>query len=128
MRIDNDRIVMVDVDDTLCIWDISEYPHLPRITIDCHGRTSVVSVNQKNVNLVKKLQKLGYQIIVWSQSGNLWAQTVANAVGLDNCIYMSKPRYYVDDLPSNVWIGERLWRNPTTGESSDNYSKSDALK
>lgn len=128
MRIENDRIVTVDVDDTLCIWDISDYPELPRVRIGCFGYTTEVSLNQKNINLVKKLQKLGYQIIVWSQSGSVWAQSVAAVAGIDNAIFMSKPRYHIDDLPSHVWMGERLWRHPITGKSNDSHSISEAGK
>lgn len=120
MKLDSYKTVTVDVDDTLVMWNISEYPEFPVIELDCYGPV-VLAVNQKNVNLVIKLSKLGYKIVIWSQTGYDWAETVSKAVGLHPyaSLYMSKPRYYVDDLPSNEWMGTRLWRDPITGKSAE---------
>lgn len=113
------KVVMVDCDDTLIMWQTSEYPELLLVDIPYGPYEPTVGINQKNVNLVKKLAKLGYTIICWSQSGFDWAQAVSRAVGLQEYVslYLTKPRYYVDDLKSDAWIGERIWRHPITGES-----------
>lgn len=124
MKIGSEKNYMVDVDDTLCMWNLSQYPDLPREEIDCYGHISVVCFNQKNINLAKKLQKLGYHLIVWSQSGADWAEAVANKAGLTGVDFMTKPRGYLDDLPADVWMGDRLWRHPITGESNDKYNRS----
>jgi len=121
------KVVAVDCDDTLVMWDRSKYPDLPRVMVDLCGPTELV-VNQKNVNLVRKLSKLGYSIVVWSQTGYDWAVTVGKAVGLDDCVslYMTKPRYHVDDMPASVWIGDRLWRDPVTGSNEFDDNKTEA--
>lgn len=116
--IDSHKVVTVDMDDTIVMWNLSDYPDLPRIKLDCYGPAELVP-NTKNINLVRKLYKLGYTIIAWSQTGFEWAHAVSKAVGLDDVVslYMTKPRYHVDDLPSTVWMGDRLWRDPVTGNS-----------
>lgn len=119
MNLQGDRVVMVDCDDTLVMWDLSKYPSLPRVDVECYGPVQVI-INEKNVHLIQKLKKMGYRIVVWSQTGAAWADTVVRACGLSDCvdITMSKPRFYIDDLPSHEWMGERVWRDPETGQSS----------
>ena len=120
MKIESHKVVMCDVDDTLVLWDKSEYSHIPSITVKYAGKTSEVIVNQKNVNLLIKLVKLGYTVIVWSATGYDWAETIVKAIGIEKevTMCMSKPRYYIDDKDSKLWIGERLYRDPITGGSN----------
>lgn len=116
--IKSNKIVMIDCDDTLIMWDKSKYKgKLEPVTIKINKFKSVVYKNQKNINLIIKLKKLGYTLIVWSLSGYEWAQKVTKAVGLENyvTICMSKPNYYVDDSEVKNWIGHRLWRDPLNG-------------
>ena len=119
-RILNERLLYVDCDDTLVCWDLSSYPpeEFPRIELDCWGPVMLVK-HEKNINMVKKFALLGYGIVVWSQTGSEWAETVSKAVGIDDLVtaYLTKPRYYLDDLPCAQWMGERLYRDAKTGES-----------
>lgn len=123
-RIDNERLIYSDSDDTLVMWDVSKYhdvlPIEDLIEIDCFGYVSKVYKNTKQINLIKKLAKLGYGVIIWSQSGAEWAEAVGKAVGLDEytLLYTTKPRYHIDDLPAEAWMGTRLWRDPVTGKES----------
>lgn len=125
--IESEKVVTVDIDDTLLMWDLSKYPDLPRITLNCYGFEQVVVPNQKNINVVKKLAKMGYTIILWSQTGYKWAQTAGIATGLDEFVtlYMSKPRYYVDDLNSGFWLDKRIWRDPVSGKDEYYDEKDD---
>lgn len=119
MIIKNDKVIMVDCDDTLIAWDHSKYKNkLQEVTIEVNDFSSLVHVNQKNVNLVKKLSKLGFTIIVWSGSGYEWASKVCKTLGIEEYVTacMSKPRYYVDDLECDKWMGQRIWRDPMSGE------------
>ena len=118
MKCDNERLLYVDCDDTLVLWDLSSYPDKPRLELDCWGPVELVK-HDKNINLVRKFAKLGYGIVVWSQTGAEWAQRVSEAVGISDIVtlYLTKPRYYLDDLPCQAWMGERLYRDPRTGES-----------
>jgi len=112
-KIPGERTLFVDCDDTLVMWDLSKYPDLPRIQLDCYGPVTLIP-NQKNINLVKKFSKLGYTIVVWSQTGVDWAETVAKAVGIEEFVdvCISKPTYYLDDLSSDAWLDRRIYREP----------------
>jgi hypothetical protein len=112
--IKSDRVVMIDCDDTLILWDKSEHDPSTYIEINCYGQTSVVVPHQKQLNTIHKFIKLGYTLIVWSASGWEWAEAVGKAVGIDDYVqlYLSKPRYYMDDIPCNEWMGPRVYRSP----------------
>jgi hypothetical protein len=128
-KLSSDKVVCVDCDDTLIMWDISKYQdQLPSVDIECYGYVTQVLLNTKNINLVEKFAKLGYQIIIWSQTGHEWAEAVGKACGLDEyvALYMAKPRYHFDDLPASAWMGTRIWRDPITGDSEDVYAESKA--
>lgn len=119
-KLNAEKIVMVDCDETLVNYNLSDFPDFP--TIELQGREPIrVVVNRKNVNLIRKLYKLNYDIVIWSATGANWAETVAKGVGLDDvaALYMSKPRYYVDDLDSSKFMGPRLWRDAITGKSDE---------
>ncbi len=108
------KIVVCDVDDTLILWNVSEYPTLTKKRITYGSYAPEVAVHTKNVNLLIKLAKLDYTIIVWSMTGFDWAEAVVNALELQPyvTVCMSKPRLYVDDKEAERWMGERVWREP----------------
>lgn len=47
-----------------------------------------------------------YEIILWSQSGAEYAESVAKVLKIDHLVslYMSKPQEYCDDLPETAWM------------------------
>jgi len=112
------KMVYCDIDDTLIMWDTSQYKDLHTLIINYGGEDTYLKINQKNVNLLIKLYKLGYSIVAWSQTGYDWAELVCKELYIDKYIslYLSKPRYHIDDLPSTVWMGERIYRDPITGK------------
>lgn len=111
--IKSDKVVMCDVDDTLVLWDKSQFDYLPKLTVKYRGNDILLTPHQKNINLLIKLYKLGYTIIVWSGSGAKWAEVIVKALNLVPyvSICLSKPSYYIDDLEATVWCGQRIWRN-----------------
>jgi hypothetical protein len=113
----SDRVVMVDCDDTLVMWDLSSYPDVPRVTVNCYGYLTDLVPNEKNIKLLRKFAKLGYEIHVWSGSGWEWADAIVEVLGLGSIVQttMTKPSYYFDDLPCQEWMGTRIWRDPKTG-------------
>lgn len=119
MVLANDRIVWVDCDDTLIMWDLSAYPDLPRVKVQNSDEAAIVVPNLKNINTIKKFYKLGYKLIVHSGSGHLWAEAVVKALELQPYVtlIMSKPMYYFDDYSVVNWIGPRIWRDPLTGKN-----------
>lgn len=112
--IPSDKLLMVDVDDTLVLWDKSEYSDLPDVSFNVGHGVSHLKVHPKNINLVRKFHLLGYTVVVWSQTGYEWAKEAVKKLGLEDVVYavMSKPRYHLDDLPADLWMGTRLWRSP----------------
>lgn len=119
-RILNEKLLMVDCDDTAVLWDTSSYSDLETVDVLCYGRISVLKKHQKNINLVIKFAKLGYGIIMWSQTGAEWAEAVGIAIGLDHYVlqYLTKPRYYLDDMDCTHWMGTRIWRNPRKNQAT----------
>lgn len=110
MKLTGDRVFASDVDDTIILWDVSEYPDAPKVQLD--GGSITVAINQKNVNTLIKFKKLGYTVVVWSQSGKDWAEKVVNALDINQYVdlIMTKPSYYLDDLDASAWM-HRLWRD-----------------
>ena len=116
-----ERTLYVDCDDTLVMWDKSEFPPQSQIKVSCYGADSYVVPNKFNINLLEKFRKLGYLVVAWSQSGGSWAEAVVKALGISEHVSLciTKPTYCLDDLPPSVWIGKRIWRDPKTGEPDD---------
>lgn len=111
-----------DVDDTLILWDKSAYPNAPTVTVSFgKHKDTVLAVHEKNVNLLKKFSRLGYQIMVFSQTGADWAKCIIDALGIEQFVdyYGTKPMFYIDDKGADSWM-QRVWRDPVTGkEGSD---------
>lgn len=122
MKILEGQTALFDVDDTLILWDKSQYPDSPHVTILNQGLESTLPVHTKQLNLMVKLAKIGYQIVVWSRSGDKWAravvETLLSAGHLPAAIegritIMSKPTLFVDDQKPEVWLGEHVYREPS---------------
>ena len=130
LNLGTNKTFFVDVDDTLILWDISEHPKSSRIAVDRGKRGKVFVVpHRKNINLMKKFYKLGYDIIVWSGSGADWAETIIKALGLQKLVVavMDKPHYYLDDVPLEAQM-RRIWRDTKTGKDAARCYDSAAQK
>ncbi len=129
MKISRGQTFDVDVDDTLVLWDKSQYvgTTLDKITVNLSSGDNeytpdydtVLYVHRKNVNLLIKLAKLGYKVYVQSRSGIEWAQTIVKALKLEPYVHeiREKPMYYLDDKSADYWA-QRLWREPVSGDES----------
>lgn len=112
----------VDIDDSLIMHDLSEYPHHQKITIEVDGRQFTGAVNTFNVNLVVKFYKLGRDIYFWSGTGPKHARAVAEALDLakyavNEHAFLPKPiDFYLDDKDAARWVGKRVWRDAKTGK------------
>lgn len=112
--VDNQIAFYSDVDDTLAMGNLSDYPELERVTINFVNGPIQVVPNKKMINLLTYFYKLGYPIIVWSKTGGAWAKAVGVALGIDKMVsaYLPKPTFYSDDQDVNDWIGPRRYREP----------------
>lgn len=106
--------LFVDVDDTLLLHDLSEYPNKPRINISCNGRDFVGIPHEKNINMLIKFYKLGYEITVWSKTGKEWAREVSFMLNVNRYVttYLKKPDFIMDDKAPSEWIGPNVYRSP----------------
>lgn len=112
------KTLYVDVDDTLLCHDLSEFSYDKRIEVECNGRHFLGVPHEKNIKLMKKFYRLGYDCYVWSKTGKSWATAVVNALGLVDYVEacLSKPDFIMDDKDVSTWMGTRCWRNPHSGE------------
>jgi len=120
-KIQQPRVVTVDVDDTLLMWDYHDIPHNEDELItfeDSYGQWKLLP-HKKHIEFIKNLKHQGYGIVVWSAAGNDWAEEAVKMLGIeylvDGC--MSKPEFAIDDLlRANRIIKSVLWVDPKTGE------------
>lgn len=112
--IENEHVYMYDVDDTLVMRDDQELqPGTDRLEIiDPYTSTPIyVKAHVRHIQLLKQMHGRGRFVVVWSQSGALWAQAVVKALGLGEYVnlIMTKPSGYVDDLPCTAWLSNRIY-------------------
>jgi hypothetical protein len=117
------RTLYVDVDDTLLLHDLSEHrwdTFAGPVEVECNGRVFEGVPHQKNIKLLIKFYKLGYDIIVWSKTGKTWAEEVCKTLNIGQYVstYLTKPDFYLDDKPVGDWIGPRIWRDPKSGREA----------
>lgn len=117
IKIQEKPIVFVDVDDSLVIWDSR---HVPEEEIDNYLNLSNGSVmvwpHMKHIEMIKHFKARGHTVVVWSQGGADWAETIVNKLELNRWVdvVMPKPTWFIDDLPSSLFMseGNRIWLDP----------------
>lgn len=107
-----DQLVPYDCDDTLVLWGLEDKSK--NIAIEdpyLKGLINFVTPHEKHIELLKKHKARGMTIIVWSAAGVEWAHAVVKALGLEEYVdaVFSKPCRYVDDLPVQEWMGNRVY-------------------
>lgn len=109
---------MFDVDDTLVIWDWKELDPegIKLIKVeDPEGKCfQLVMPHDRHIELMKQFKARGHTVVVWSQGGWSWAESVVKALGVEHAvdIIMDKPNWYVDDLPSSAFMGSPIYLDP----------------
>jgi hypothetical protein len=95
--IKNPRIWEFDVDDTLIMWNKSQYLGSPVKKV---GKAKITP-NQPNINLLIKLSKIGWFIHVHSGSGVEWAVKAVKALGIEKYVNLcsAKALGITDDNP-----------------------------
>lgn len=118
--LDKNKNVMVDCDDTLILWHPGSQDSTSIVIQD-----SLVKPNTQVIETIKKLSRIGYNIIVWSAGGYEWASAVVSALELTSFvdIVMSKPEMYFDDIHCTEWMGEwnRVQKDGTISRFQDSY-------
>ena len=113
-----------DVDRTLVFWvPVGQEPPKNALEIDYYGEKVFVVPHEEHVQLLKATMARGRGVLVWSGNGYKWAHNVLKALGFtdkDPIYVMSKPAGYVDDLPCNEWMGNRIYIKPHSNPYSEN--------
>lgn len=104
--IENWKVYGTDIDDTIAMHNLSDYPESSRITVEYTNGPMVIVPNKKHINLLVKFYKLGYFTIAWSRTGGDWAKAVCEAVGVSEYVnlYMAKPLFLADDRHPDEWV------------------------
>lgn len=103
VMIEDKPIVFYDVDDTLVVWnDQSE----DAVKFNAGAYNVFAVPHKKHIQLMKEFKARGFTIVVWSQGGSQWAESVIKTLALESVvdIIMPKPYWYVDDLHVTRWM------------------------
>lgn len=112
--IDNEMVCMFDVDETLvCEQPIEGNTSDQWVDIwnPYTKEQNLRLVHNRHVELLKHMHGRGRFIGVWSGNGAKWAESVIRQLGLTAYVHvvMTKPITYVDDLPAEAWLNNRLY-------------------
>lgn len=111
---DNLKAVYCDVDDTLAMMNLSEWPNSPSVRVEYVRGPVMVAKNEKMINFINYLYKLGWDVYIWSKTGEGWARAVGKAFKLPFPVkaYLPKPAMILDDKEAKDWIGPKRYRLP----------------
>ena len=97
------RTVYFDVDDTIVIWrTIGSEPQEGDVLIE----DIVAKPNTKIIEKIKEHKAKGDKVVIWSQGGEEWVNTVVKVLELEEYVdvKLSKPDLYYDDLHCTMWL------------------------
>lgn len=116
IKIPDRPTVYFDVDDTLVLWREPRDGETP-IQIDTFNLT----VSTKHVRCLKEHAARKHPIVVWSQGGADWAETVVVALGLEKYVdlVISKPRWFYDDMSPKIWLDGWIYKEGNKRSSYD---------
>lgn len=84
----SDRVVYVDVDDTLVIWDHMHATYTP---------------HKVHLAKIEEFLVRGQAVVIWSAGGYEWAERIAKELGLFGRVHaiLCKPSWWMDDLTAD---------------------------
>lgn len=106
-----DNVAFFDVDDTLVTTDYGPHQFDETIDVESHGISVKVIPIYRHIELLKQFKGRGFTVCVWSQGGWAWADAVIHTLELDEFVdlIICKPKWYVDDLPCQEFMGKRTY-------------------
>jgi len=114
----SEQVICIDIDETLVLHKkAKKKDKVVAITDPYDNAQRYLVVHQPHVKVLKDRKARGAYIIVWSQGGFAWASAVVRALGLEAQVdlVLSKPSLYIDALPVQDWMSERLYISPDSG-------------
>lgn len=113
--IKNEHIIAFDVDNTLIMWNTNYSTNEPgRIEIEAPGYGNIfLTPHYQHIHFLKNSKHRGYYVIVWSNGGVDWAETVIKKLGLEEYVdlVLTKPGKVVDDEPIDQTLKNRIYLN-----------------
>jgi FMN phosphatase YigB (HAD superfamily) len=97
------RIVFFDIDDTLVIWDWKpinpDGVGLVSINNPDGACSELVMPHNRHIQLLRQFKARGHTVVVWSQGGHAWAESVCKTLG-------------IDDLPTEAFMRAPIYLDP----------------
>jgi len=120
IKIPENKTVYFDVDNTLIMDVCDTDPDADNEDIafpaglDDNYR-ELVKAHDSHIELLMRFKAMGYTIVVWSQTGSDWAEHIVDILGIKDWVdlVIDKPMFYVDDLPCEFWMKNRIYKEPT---------------
>lgn len=130
IRIKGDLPLYVDCDDCLIKWSFPLEESENAIHISAVGEPALQNIcvvpNTPMIECLKAFRLRGSTILVWSQSGESWANAVVEALGLESIVTatVTKPFYFLDDLPASAFMPEsrRIYRDKCDPKTAVNFN------
>ncbi len=100
--------IYFDVDDTLVMHYLNPPEELMKdilLIADPSGFNVTVLPHKPHIAALKMHFEKGDTVVVWSQGGSDWAESVVIALGLEDHVdaVLAKPTKYYDDLTFQQW-------------------------
>jgi len=108
----NGYTVFFDVDDTLIIWaNNTALDAEACISITDNTGTILARPHQEHIHALMDAHNAGHTVVVWSQGGADWAETVVKALQIEKFVdcCITKPTHLYDDLDYYLWLPKRLF-------------------
>lgn len=110
----NEQIYAFDIDDTLVLYGADNWKPAHGLVefVDPYTDATVyLRPHVRHMELLVQMKKRGRHILVWSAGGASWAHSVIKRLGLEAYVdtIMTKPIGYVDDMPANKWMNNRIY-------------------
>lgn len=101
--IPTEKLVVVDVDDTLILWrEVKKTDRIVKFKDPYDGKSRIFVIHRPHVKLVRDYKARGFKVMVWSAGGYRWAVAVVKALKLEKYVdfVTTKPSKHVDDIAS----------------------------
>ena len=127
IKIEDKPIVYCDVDSTLVMWREHEVPESQRdnflILWASPNYKVAVWEHKEHVKMLKEFKARGHTVVVWSQGGSDWAESVVDALNLREIVDLvaPKPYWFFDDLTAEEFMPNsiRIWKDPLNDNSNN---------
>jgi FMN phosphatase YigB (HAD superfamily) len=112
------KTVYFDVDETLILWEwrifSDDSSHLVCITDPDSGVSEYGLPHNRHIDLMRQFKARGHTVVVWSAGGYDWAHRAVVALGIEAMVdvVMSKPDWYVDDIPASAYMKKPIYLHP----------------